>query len=266
MAINTIRKVFLTICLLFPVLLTGCGDVSGSLTGKKIIVGVDDEFAPMSFKNENNETVGFDVDLAKETIKRLGGEVEFKVVDVKNSETEVNSGNVDILWNGLDITPERQKNILFTEPYMSNRHIVFAHTGQAQKLTAEEDLAGKVIGTKRGTFSETIINSNEKLKNSIKELKTYKNVVSAFMALENEQIDVVICDEMVGQYYIAQHVESLQAVDITVGQTNGFAVAVAKGNTSLRDKIQKTLDEMIEDGTATKISLKWFGTDLVKKR
>ena len=264
MTLGTMKKFFLTFGLLFSMLLTGCSGVSESLNGEKIIVGIDDEFAPMNFKNENNEIVGFDADLAKETIKRLGGEVEFKVIDWDNKEVELNSGNVDVLWNGLDITPERQEQMLFTRPYMSNRHIIFTHTGQ--NIKTEKDLAGKVIGTQKGTVGEMTVTSDEKLKNSIKELKTYRNFVSAFMALENWQIDAVICDEMIGRYYIAQHVESLQAVDIVLGSITGFAVAVAKGNTALRDKIQNTLDEMIEDGTVTKISLKWFGTDLVKKR
>ena len=91
-------------------LVAGCGgqqaakDGAGSGDKGKIIVGLDDNFPPMGFKDENNEIVGFDVDLAKEASKRLGREVEFKAIDWSSKEAELKSGRVNVLWNGLDIT------------------------------------------------------------------------------------------------------------------------------------------------------------------
>ena len=105
-------------------LLTGCGGGDKAAAPAKdgdkgkIVVGLDDNFPPMGFKDEKNEIVGFDVDLAKEAAKRLGREVEFKAIDWSSKEAELKSGRVQILWNGLDITEKRKENMLFSDPYM----------------------------------------------------------------------------------------------------------------------------------------------------
>ena len=267
MTLGTMKKFFLTFGLLFSMLLTGCGGVSESLKGEKIIVGIDDEFAPMGFKDENNEIVGFDVDLAKETIKRLGGEAEFKVIDWSNKEAELNSGNIDLIWNALDITPERQEQMLFSKPYMDSRQIVLIHLDNDKGIATEEDLAGKIVGVQKGSTGEVNVNANEKLRNSLKELKTYKtSFLSAFIDLENGRIDAAICDEIIIRYHIEKHPGKFKALDVTIGPVSIYGVAFAKENTDLRDKIQKSLDTVIEDGTAAEISKKWFGADLIKKK
>ena len=269
------RKLLLTAGLMVSMLITGCGETpveqnggesNPAGTSKKIVVGLDDEYAPMGFKNESNEIVGFDVDLAKEATKRLGSEVEFKAIDWSSKEAELKSGRIQIIWNGLDITPERQENMLFSDPYMDNRQIIFVRTGEDQGIAAEADLAGKAVGTQAGSTAETYINSVPDLQNSFSEFKTYGDYVSAFMDLENGRLDAVVCDEIVGRYYMSKHPDKLQALDVTVGEVTQFGIAFDKENTALRDKVQKAFDEIVADGTATKISEQWFGADLIKKK
>ena len=268
------RKLFLTAGLLVSMLLTGCGGETGNTgtqnnggtTSEKIVIGLDDEYAPMGFKDESNQIVGFDVDLAKEATKRLGSEVEFKAIDWSSKEAELKSGRIQIIWNGLDITPERQENMLFSDPYMDNRQIIFVRTGEDQGIAAATDLAGKAVGTQAGSTGETNINNIPDLKNSFSEFKTYGDYVSAFMDLENGRLDAVVCDEIVGRYYMSKHPDKLQALDVTVGEVTQFGIAFDKENTALRDKVQKAFDEIVADGTATKISEQWFGADLIKKK
>ncbi|MBR6012450.1 MAG: amino acid ABC transporter substrate-binding protein [Selenomonadaceae bacterium] len=265
------KKIFLAMTLVLTMLFTGCGgdqpkDNAGGKDTKKIVIGLDDEYPPMGFKNEKNEIVGFDVDLAKETAKKLGAEVEFKGIDWSSKEAELKSGRVDILWNGLDITPERKENMLFSDPYMDNRQVVFVRKGSDLKISAEADLAGKNIGTQAASTAEDYVNKNENLKNSFKEFKTYGDYMAAFMDLENGRMDAVICDEIVGRYYMSKHPETLEALDVTVGPVSEFGIAFAKENTELRDKVQKAFDEIVADGTAKKISEKWFEADLIKSK
>lgn len=252
--------------------LTGCGGGGepsktdeGSKEIKKIVIGLDDEYAPMGFKNEQNEIVGFDVDLAKEAAKRLGSEVEFKAIDWNSKEAELKSGRIDIIWNGLDITPEREANMLFSKPYMDNRQIVFVKKGNEQGIKAEADLAGKAVGTQAGSTAEAYIDKTEALKGSFKEFKTYGDYVSAFMDLENGRIDALVCDEIVGRYAMSKQGEKFDALDATIGPVSQFGIAFRKDDTALRDKVQGVFDEMVKDGTAKKISEQWFGTDLIKK-
>ena len=269
------KKLFFTAGLMLSMLFTGCGDDTGNTgaqntggtdTAEKIVIGLDDEYAPMGFKDENNQIVGFDVDLATEAAKRLETEVEFKAIDWSSKEAELKSGRIQIIWNGLDITPERQENMLFSYPYMDNRQIIFVRAGEDSGIAAETDLAGKAVGTQAGSTGEANITANADLRNSFGEFKTYGDYVSAFMDLENGRLDAVVCDEIVGRYYIAKHPEKLQALDITVGPISQFGIAFDKENVALRDKVQKAFDEIVADGTATKISEQWFGADLIKKK
>ena len=258
--------------LLVTMIFTGCGgntpsktDGNGSKEVKKIVIGLDDEYAPMGFKDEQNQIIGFDVDLAKEAAKRLGTEVEFKAIDWNSKEAELKSGRIDIIWNGLDITPERQQNMLFSKPYMDNRQIVFVKKGNTQDILAEADLAGKAIGTQAGSTAEAYIDKTEGLKSSFKEFKTYGDYVSAFMDLENGRIDALVCDEIVGRYAMSKQGEKFEALDVTIGPVSQFGIAFRKDDTELRDKVQNVFDEMVKDGTAKNISEQWFGADLIKR-
>ena len=262
------RKFFLTALLTASLLLTGCGGSDAPAANdasQKIVIGLDDEYPPMGFKDESNQIVGFDVDLAKETVKRLNMEVEFKAIDWSSKEAELSSGRINILWNGLDITPERQENMLFSKPYMDNRQIIFVKSGDDMGINSEADLASKAVGTQAGSTAENYIMGNGALLESFREFKTYGDYISAFMDLENGRLDAVVCDEIVGRYYMAKHPESLTALNVTVGPVSEFGIAFAKDNTELRDKVQKAFDEVVADGTAKKISEQWFGADLIKK-
>ncbi|MBR2733243.1 MAG: amino acid ABC transporter substrate-binding protein [Selenomonadaceae bacterium] len=267
------KKFFVAALLLVTMVFAGCGggntpaktDGDDNKAPEKIIIGLDDEYAPMGFKDEQNQIVGFDVDLAKEAAKRLGTEVEFKAIDWNSKEAELKSGRIDIIWNGLDITPERQENMLFSKPYMYNRQIVFVKAGNDQGIAKEADLAGKGVGTQAGSTAEAYIDSKAELKGSFREFKTYGDYVSAFMDLENGRIDALVCDEIVGRYAMSKQDGKFDALDVTVGSVSEFGIAFRKDDTALRDKVQGVFDEMVKDGAAGKISEQWFKADLIKK-
>lgn len=246
--------------------LAGCGSDAGKNDAKKtIVVGLDDNFPPMGFKDESNQIVGFDIDLAAEASKRLGREVEFKAIDWNSKEAELKSGRVDILWNGLDITEKRKENMLFSDAYMDNRQIVFVKKGNGVKIASEADLAGKNIGTQSGGTSEEYFESKADLKASMKEVKYYPDFINAFMDLENGRIDAVVGDEIIGRYYISKHPESIEAQETVIGEVSQFGFAFRKDDQALRDEVQKVFNEMKADGTVAKISEKWFAKDITIK-
>lgn len=245
--------------------LAGCGgDTAGKEEGKKIVVGLDDNFPPMGFKDEKNEIVGFDIDLAKEVTKRLGREVEFKAIDWNSKEAELKSGRVDILWNGLDITEQRKENMLFSDPYMDNRQIVFVAKNSGVNIASEADLAGLSVGTQSGSTTEEYFTNNSALRESMKEVKYYPDYITAFMDLENGRIDAVVGDEIIGRYYLSKHPENIAAVNVVIGDVSQFGFAFRKEDQALRDEIQKVFDEMKADGAVAKISEKWFSADITK--
>ena len=209
------KKIF-ALCMMLVLAVTalaGCGSNSAQKEeSKKIVVGLDDSFPPMGFKDEKNEIVGFDIDLAKEVAKRLGREVEFKAIDWNSKEAELKSGRVDILWNGLDITDKRKENMLFSEPYMDNRQIVFVAKNCKVAVAGEADLAGKTIGTQSGGTTEEYFENKPELKASMKEVKYYPDYINAFMDLENGRLDAVVGDEIIGRYYISKHPDEIQEI------------------------------------------------------
>lgn len=253
------RKVFaaILVMLLLGMLVAGCG----SSQQKKIVVGLDDNFPPMGFRDDKNNIVGFDVDMAKEAAKRLGMEVEFKPIDWNSKEAELSSKRVDMLWNGLTITEKRKENILFTKPYMENRQIIVVAANSTIK--GKKDLAGKVVGAQDGSSSIEAIEKDAVTLKSFKELKKYADNVAALMDLKAGRLDAVVVDEIVGRYYISKKADDYTILSDNFG-TEEYGVGLRKDNKELLDKLQKVLDEMKKDGTSAKISQKWFGADIVK--
>ena len=189
--------------------------------------------------------------------------MEFKAIDWSIKEAELKSGRVQILWNGLDITDKRKENMLFSNPYMDNRQIIFVKKGNTS-VTDEKSLAGKTVGTQSAGTAEEYIDATPFYKDEVKAVKKYPDYVAAFMDLENGRLDAVIGDEIVGRYYMSKHPDELAALDVVVGPTSEFGIAFAKDNTILRDEVQKVLDEMKKDGTMAKISTEWFTKDITK--
>ena len=247
------------------VVFVGCGSDSAKKADntKKIVVGLDDNYPPMGFKDESNNIVGFDVDLAKEASKRLNREVEFKGIDWSSKEAELKSSRVDILWNGLDITEKRKENILFSDPYMDNRQIIFVPVGSSIK--SMEDLKGKIVGTQSASTAEEFIDNNPEFRDSMKDVKKYSEYTSAFMDLENGRLEAIIADEITGRYYMSKQKDKFVALDVTVGPVSTFGIGFRKEDQQLRDDVQKVMNEMQQDGTMGKISEKWFGKDITKK-
>ncbi|WP_312421369.1 amino acid ABC transporter substrate-binding protein [Anaerospora hongkongensis] len=253
------RKVmsFILIGLLAMTLLTGCGGTEK----KKLVVGLDDNFPPMGFRDDKNTIVGFDVDMAKEAAKRLGMEVEFKPIDWNSKEAELSSKRIDMLWNGLTITEKRKQNILFSSPYMENRQIIIVAAGSAIKSKA--DLAGKVVGAQDGSSSVEAVEKDADTLKSFKEFKKFPDNVAALMDLKTGRLDAVVVDEIVGRYYTSKKSGEYAILTEHFGSEE-YGVGLRKEDKELQTKLQKALDDMKKDGTSANISKKWFDADIVK--
>ena len=227
----------------------------------KIVVGLDDNFPPMGFRNEKNELIGFDIDMAKEAAKRLGLEVEFKPIDWSAKEAELSGKRVDALWNGLTITEERKQNILFTAPYMENHQIIVVAANSAIKTKA--DLAGKVVGAQEGSSAVDAIKKDEAVFKSFKDIKTFGDNVTALMDLTTGRLDAVVVEAVAGRYYAAKKPDAYAGLDDPSG-TEDYGVGLRKDDTDLHGKLDKALADMKADGVAAKIAEQWFGKNILK--
>ncbi|MFB5674146.1 amino acid ABC transporter substrate-binding protein [Paenibacillus terreus] len=240
--------------------LAGCSGTGGK-DGNTLVVGIDDKFAPMGFRDENNNIVGFDIDYAKAAAEKMGKEVQFQPIDWSSKESELNSGRIDLIWNGYTITDERKEKVLFTKPYLSNSQVAVVLADSP--LAKLEDLNGKAVGLQSLSSAADALNASP-LKDQVKSVAEFKDNVLALTDLKTGRLDAVIIDEVVARYYMAKEKGVFKIVDGTLAPEE-YGVGVKKGNEELLKQLQTAMDELNADGTAAKLSEKWFGEDKVLK-
>lgn len=144
------KRIALTmLALLCTLTLTACGSDAAKGDDKEVLtIGIDDTFAPMGFKKDG-KLVGFDVELAEAVSKKIGKKVEFQNIDWDLKETELESGNIDLIWNGYSITEERKKQVLFSDPYMENRQIII--TTDKTGIKTKADIKDKTLSVQKNS-------------------------------------------------------------------------------------------------------------------
>ena len=226
-----------------------------------LVLGLDESFPPMGFRDENNNIVGFDIDVATEVANRMGVELKLQPIEWSTKEMELNTGSVDCLWNGLSIDDERKQAMDLSEPYMTNRMVLVVLNDS--EYTDQASLAGKTIGVQNGSTAEKILEESDFSK-TIGNTIGFKDNVTAFMELETKGIDAIFMDEVVANYAITSQNKDFKVLEDGLTEEE-YAVGFKKGNTALKNEVQKYIDEMKADGTMTQISEKWFGKDVVSR-
>jgi polar amino acid transport system substrate-binding protein len=229
------------------------------LDAKTFVLGFDEAFPPMGYLDANNQHVGFDIDLAKEVTKRMGVELKLQPIDWSQKENELNSGNIDCIWNGFSITPERLAAMAFTTPYMKNRQVVIVLADSPVKALA--DLKGKKLAVQAESSAVEALNKAADFKSSLKEVVELKDNVTALMDLKASGTDALLVDEIVAGYYIAREKKAYRILDEALAEEE-FGVGFRKADLTLRDEVQKQLEAMAKDGTLAKISTDWFSKDI----
>lgn len=226
-----------------------------------LVLGLDDSFPPMGFRDENNNIVGFDIDVATEVANRMGVELKLQPIEWSTKEMELNTDSIDCLWNGLSIDDERKQAMDLSEPYMTNRMVLVVLNNS--EYTDQASLAGKTIGVQNGSTAEKILEESD-FANTIGNTIGFKDNVTAFMELETKGIDAIFMDEVVANYAITSQNKDFKVLEDGLTEEE-YAVGFKKGNTALKNEVQKYIDEMKADGTMTQISEKWFGKDVVSR-
>lgn len=251
--------------------LTACGEATSTKSSassddkKEIVLGIDDTFVPMGFKDENGDLVGFDVELAKAVGEKTGVDIKFQAIDWSMKESELNSGNIDAIWNGYSVTDERKNKVDFSDVYLKNKQVIV--TLSDSEIKTKADLKGRKVGAQNESSAVDAIEAEEGIEESFDggKLITYETNNDALMDLENKRIDAIVADEILVRYYMNERGEDkYKILDDDFGDED-YAIGVKKGNTELKDKINEGLKKCNEDGTSAKISEKWFGSDIVVK-
>lgn len=223
------------------------------------IVGLDDSFPPMGYRDEDGNLTGFDVELAQAVAEQMGLQADLQAIDWKAKELELNGGNIDMIWNGYTITPERQEQVLMSEPYMENTQVIVVPVNSDIKTLA--DLAGKKVAVQDGSSAQEAIADNEELASSIGEQVDFKDNVTALMDVANGQVDALAVDSVVANYYLAQNPDQYVILEETLAPEQ-YGIGFRKDDAALYEAVTAALKELKDSGKAAEVSIKWFGQDV----
>ena len=226
--------------------------------GGTLIVGFDQDFPPMGFMGDDGEYTGFDLELAQEAAKRLGLEYKPQPIAWDAKDMELESGNIDCIWNGFTMTG-REDGYTWSEPYMENSQ-VFVVAGDSG-IKSQADLAGNVVVFQGDSSAEAALKEVPDLTATFAQLLTTADYNTAFMDLEQGAVDAIAMDVVVAGYQISQRNADFVILEDSLAAEE-YAIGFKKGNTELKDKVQGALEEMAADGTLKTISEKWFGKDI----
>lgn len=267
-------KKFLALCLLavMTISVAGCAkpvektetpkEGEASLDMEKVVVGMDDTFAPMGFKDEKGELTGFDVELAKAVSEQLGIPFELQAIDWSMKETELMNGDIDLIWNGYTITEARKEKVLFSNPYLKNKQIVV--TMADSDINTLKDLAGKTVAAQSESSAIDAMDAKAEIKDSFGDLVTFETNDQCLMDLEAGRSDAVVADEVLLRYYISQKgEEKYKVLDEDFGDEE-YGIGGRKEDTALIKGVNDAILALKENGKAAEISTKWFGSDIVQ--
>ena len=224
------------------------------------IIGLDDTFAPMGFRDEQGELVGFDIDLSQAVAEKLGVTFTYQPIDWSVKEQELNSGNIDMIWNGYGVTPEREQLVQMSDVYIEDTQIIVT-LADSNPIESLEDLIGKKITTQSSSTALQIMDAEwpEEVLDGIDELVLYPNYNNSFQDLDAGRVDAVVVGGVYGNYVVNLRGEEKYNVFLDESAVEPMAVGLRKTDTELAAAINRTFAEFKEDGTYEEIYTSWFG-------
>ena len=237
-------------------LFAACGQSEAENT---FTVGFDAEYPPYGFMDENGEYTGFDLDLAQEVCNRRGWTLVKQPIDWNAKDNELNAGNIDCIWNGFTRNEERENQYAWSDYYVNNSIVLLVRKDSGFKTKA--DLAGKVVDVQAASSGADALEKDAEFKATLKNVIEVKDYNTAVMDLQSGAVDAVVIDIGVADYQCEIH-DDVMIMEEAVN-TEKYAIGFQKDNTALRDQVQETLYEMLEDGTFAKIAEEWGLADSV---
>lgn len=259
------KSLVLLVILMVSVTVSGCGQTEKEPVdalqrvkdASEISFAMSGGYPPFNYYNENNQLVGFDVDVSREIARRLG--VEFKPVTTEWSGIieGLRSGAYDSILGSMAITEQRLKVVDFSDPYYySGAQLVVRSDSDFE---SPADLEGKIIGLVTGTTFE-----EDAQKLNPEEIKLYKDDNQTLLELKNGAIDAVITDRVVGINALNSGKFEFELLGSPL-RSEDIAVAFRQEDDSLREAVNQIISDMREDGTLARYSEKWLKVDITQK-
>ena len=219
----------------------------------KLTMATNATFPPYEMTTDSGEIEGIDVDTAKAIAEKLGLELQIDDMDFDAALLSVQQGKADIVMAGVTVTDERKAVMDFSDSYATGIQSIIVPEGS--DIASPDDLAGKKIGTQRGTTGYIYCSDDFGDENVV----AYDDGLTAVQALNNGQVDAVVIDNAPAKEFVAAN-PGLVILDTSYAEED-YAIGVAKGNTQLLDAINGALEELQDDGTVQSIVDKYISAD-----
>lgn len=231
---------------------------------KTFTVGFDAEFPPYGYKDQTTgEYTGFDLEMAQAVCDLEGWELVKTPINWDAKDMELSSGTIDCIWNGFTMNG-REDDYTWSEPYIDNSQ-VFVVLADSE-IKAQADLAGAVVGVQKDSSAMKALEDPEgglELAKTFDSMQQYADYNTAFMDLEAGAISAIAVDIGVAKNHMAADEGKFRCLDEILTKEE-YAVGFLKGNTELRDIVQKDLEALKADGTVQKLAEKYDVTDMLK--
>lgn len=251
-------KKILTIVLLVAVLatcaLTGCGESTDStLSDGKLTIGYT-IYPPMNYTDDKGDFVGFDTELAKLFCEKLGVSAEFVEINWDNKFIDLESKNIDVIWNGMTITDEVKEKTASSKAYFTNKQVVVCKASDAANYTSVASLSGKNVIVEGGSAGEEVataaganVTKADAQKDTLMEVKTGASPIAI--------IDLTMAQVLVGE---GTDFADLTFVDVGF-EAEEFGVAFRKNDLSLAKAFDMFVSYAKADGSFDALFAKYFG-------
>lgn len=236
--------------------------VQAGIEDKTLIVGFDAEYPPYGYMDDDGEYTGFDLELAQAVCDLEGWELEKKPINWDSKDMELNSGNIDCIWNGFTING-REDDYTWSDPYLNNEQVMVVASDSGIETLA--DLAGKNVVVQAASAALDALNSedNKELTDSFASLTENPDYNTAFMNIDSGAADAVAVDIGVAKYQLAQREEGKYKILDEPIQSEQYGIGFAKGNEELRDTVWAEVMKLYDEGEIDKLAEQYGVADML---
>ena len=226
----------------------------GLAAAETFVHGIDPEYPPFSYMDDQGNYTGFDVEIAKAACEIAGLEYKVFPVDWDNKLIQLDNHECDVIWSGMTILDSmKEAGYVISAPYYDNTQVLVVRKDSG--ISSSADLAGKLVAVQLGTSGEALLNGDlADLKNTFGDLITCQSFLMCFTELEGNAVDAVFVDMPVAASYVATR-EGLTILDEQLGAEQ-YGLAFRAGDAELCAKIEAAVQTLVENGTYAEIASK----------
>ncbi len=248
------KKKILALLLSFGMCLGLCG--CSKSEDNELVIGIT-ENVPMNYHDDSGELIGFETEFTKAVCEKLGMTPKFQPIEWTKKEIELKSGNIDLIWNGLTVSEDRKKDMLFTKSYMKNKQATVVKAENADKYKDIANMAGIKVAFESGSAGEEIVSTVSEL-STVEPIKCSAQK-DALLEVKSGTSDACIIDFTMAKAATAEGTDfsDLVVLENISNTDEEYAIGGRLDDTELIEKINKAIDELAAEGKLREIAAKY---------